>query len=444
MVSQQICPACATANSTFASVCRSCSSPLAPRASAPGAIGLFAPAEGNGQAADGTPAATFEATPRTKLPGEESGWPASRLSASSLQVWASDGWTGVPRSPTAAPDRRGGSEWAAIPPPLPPPPPPPPTSPPLSQLANQAPATPPAPPRAALAFHVNVGAESALAAGRPAPAPLGPPPPPPPPLTGSGHSSGLPPAVDASDAESGGRGWGIREPRPALASAAVAFAELPGAAGLAPASPAHSGRGRGTAFVAARPVRRPRTGLHAVFLALFVALVGAGVVLYMHSGQEEGLGSGVHTLSVPATLNGLAANTSSVVAVENATVRSQMASDPNVTGSAVAIYGDPTGADYYTMVLATAGRALTETDLSNDIANLERGPAGWRFDLATASVTSVSGVNFHCGPASGIGAGVTFCTWVDGNVQGIVWGGAALGESGTLVAAQAARSTAEH
>ena len=169
MVSQQICPSCATANSTFASVCRSCSTALEPRSLPSDTSGGFAIYGADGQAAvQAAPASASTAGYAPAPPSAAGGnghWPAEKLTPSSLQKWASDGWTGLPRAQVPRPVRPASHSWAAPPPPgdddgpvaaVPPPPPA---------------APPPAPPapRGPLAFHLDVGAGSALAAsGTPA------------------------------------------------------------------------------------------------------------------------------------------------------------------------------------------------------------------------------------------------------------------------------------
>ena len=170
VVSQQICASCATANSTFASVCRSCSAPLEPRSLPSDTSGGFAIYGADGQAAVQAAPASTPPTDYASAPHSASGgnghWPAERLTPSTLQKWASDGWTGLPRAQTPLPVRPASRSWAA-PPPAPPgcdggtaaavPPPPP-----------AAPPDVPAAPRGPLAFHLEVGAGSALAAGTPA------------------------------------------------------------------------------------------------------------------------------------------------------------------------------------------------------------------------------------------------------------------------------------
>jgi len=297
-VSQQICPSCATANSTFATVCRSCSVPLEQRVlpiatsdgfkvfSGSGQPAIPAPADGfrvfggNGHApapapADGfrvfggaghapapapavpPPPLAYEAGPRGAA-GEESGWPADRLTPSRFQTWAAGGWTGVPRSQAPKP---GGAD----PPPWGPPPAPLRRDSLMSAAPAPAPAAVPAP-RAPLAFHLDVGAGSAPA---PAPGALGSP---------AFPAGGAPRVPGEADDRGGGRGWGVREQRPAPASAWVPGSVMYGAGGANPenACPA--------APAAAPPRRWSRTGLQVAILALLVVVATAGVFLTLMRG----------------------------------------------------------------------------------------------------------------------------------------------------------------
>ena len=101
-MSQQICASCATANSTFASVCRSCSAPLEPRSLPSDTSGGFAIYGADGQAAVQAAPASTPPTDYASAPHSASGgnghWPAERLTPSTLQKWASDGWAGLPRA----------------------------------------------------------------------------------------------------------------------------------------------------------------------------------------------------------------------------------------------------------------------------------------------------------------------------------------------------------
>ena len=52
-------------------------------------------------------------------------------------------------------------------------------------------------------------------------------------------------------------------------------------------------------------------------------------------------------------------------------------------------------------------------------------------------------MSFHCGaPLSG--EMTSMCTWVDGNVFGVVEGSASVGAAATTAAAEQARTIAEH
>ena len=76
---------------------------------------------------------------------------------------------------------------------------------------------------------------------------------------------------------------------------------------------------------------------------------------------------------------------------------------------------------------------LTAADLSQIDAHL----------LTVSSVQTANGVSFHCGqPLSGDMP--SMCTWVDGNVLGVVEGSASVGAAATAAAAEQARTTAEH
>lgn len=295
-MSQQICQSCATANSTFASVCRSCSAPLAPRApssDAPGGFGMYG---SNGQnvpptatppAPPASPSPTYEASPRSAL-GEEGGWPAERFSVSSHQVWASNGWTGVPREQPQIARAPVSPVWG-------PPPAPGPTRS-DGRSATAAPTVPPFPlavqppaPRAPMAFHLDGGAGSALAAAPrvsaspPIPAPSSPSAPP----ALATTSPAVPPAASPG---SGGRGWGVREQRPSLYPAWTPVAGTSGSNGGPSAGGAYAGVGvhPGYGHTAEPGVVMPRVGryravLRVLVLLVFVVLVGAGAFLYLKS-----------------------------------------------------------------------------------------------------------------------------------------------------------------
>ncbi len=299
-MSQQICPSCATANSTFATVCRSCSVPLEPRVlpiatsdgfkvfggnghtPAPAPADGFRVFGGNGHTpapapADGfrvfsgdgqTPAPTaavpppppaYEAGPRGAA-GEESGWPAHQLTPSRFQTWGGGGWTGLPRSQAPKPGGDDPPAWG-----------PPPAPPRRDSLMSAGPALAPAAaapaPRAPLAFHLDVGAGSALA---PAPGALGSP--------AASPAGGAPRMPGEADDRGGGRGWGVREQRPAPASAWVPGSVAYGAGGATP------GYAYPAAPAAAPPRRWSRTGLQIAILALLVVVATAGVFLTLMRG----------------------------------------------------------------------------------------------------------------------------------------------------------------
>jgi len=292
-VSQQVCPSCATANSTYASVCRSCSAPLTPRPPSSDASSGFAVYGNDGGGAAPAPASPpppvsldFQAGPRS-APGEEGGWPAERLSLSSHQVWASNGWTGVPRVQPHTPR-------AHVPPVWGPPPAPGPTrsdgrsAAPARITPALPPAVPPPAPRAAMAFHLDGGAGPALAAAPRMSAPTSSPAPPV--AATAALASTVPAPTDA-----GGCGWGIREQRPSMYPAGT---PIPAAAGST-GRPSAGGPSAGGAYagvgvhpeygypaqpvVSAPRVGRSRTVLRVLVLLIFVALVAAGAFLYLRS-----------------------------------------------------------------------------------------------------------------------------------------------------------------
>jgi len=303
-VSQQICQSCATANSTFASVCRSCSAPLPPRplaSEAPPGFGAYVsygqsgPSVPTPTVAPASPPHTYEASPRS-APAEEGGWPAERLSVSSHQVWASNGWTGVPREQPRNPRPPVSPVWG-------PPPAPGPTrsdgrsaTPPPAALAPTVPALPPAvpppAPRAPMAFHLDVGAGSALAAAPHAPAPPSmpaPSSPPRPPAAATVVSTSSSTASLAAP-DGGGRGWGVREQKPSLYPAWAPVAGRSGSGGGPSAGGAYAGIGLHTGYghtaepaALAPRVGRYRAVLRVFVLLVFVVLVAAGAFLYLKS-----------------------------------------------------------------------------------------------------------------------------------------------------------------
>lgn len=438
MVSQQLCPACTTANSTFASVCRNCAAVLAPRplpgdAAAPRAVG-----DGGGSAA-GAVAPAYVPAPR-QASGEGGDWPTEALTPSRLAPVLSDGWTGLPRLQSSDPG------WPA---PSSPSPPPMPAPPPMAALGSDGPiaAEPPPPPPAPapLSFHLDVGAGSALGASARTAAPLAPPPPP---ATGPADA----PAGGSGGGGDGssGRGWGVRETRPTSGSAWAepGPANPPAGAALAGAAPppGYLPPGADPTAVTA-PRGHARKGLQIAVLALLVLMVAAGAFLYLRSRQLEGLGTGAHTLSTPASLGGNAENANPELqllgqAFESAAKSSATSKVPGLKQAIMAFYGstDGTAAGTSPELLLTAAsfdHALTAADLQS----LGSGFSG--FDYATSSVQTVSGVSFHCGPISTADM-ASACLWVDGNVFGMVLGAPAAGPASTLAAAEEARSSAEH
>ena len=425
MVSQQICPSCATANSTFASVCRSCSTALEPRSLPSDTSGGFAIYGADGQAAvqaapASAPTADYAPAPPSTA-GGNGHWPAEKLTPSSLQKWASDGWTGLPRAQVPRPVRPVSHSWAGPPPPgndaglaaavtLPPPAAPPPA---------------PAAPRAPLAFHLDVGAGSALAASG-TPAAFAPP----------------PPSAGAGD-DGGGRGWGVREQKPAPSSAwAVQPASYTPPAPYAPpgARPAH---GALPTASWAPSGRRPRVGVQIFFLSVVAVLITAGIFIYLMNGMAAEFGSGTHTLSMPLTLGGDAPNTNPELTAAGSSLESEIEAN---AGSAkaklqqtlVGFYGSEGGVsdgvlpNYFLFMMSVNG-PLTAADLSQIDAQL----------LTVSSVQTANGVSFHCGKALS-GDMPSMCTWADGNILGVVEGSASIGAAATAAAAEQARTTAEH
>ncbi len=422
MVSQQICPSCATANSTFASVCRSCSTALEPRSLPSDTSGGFAIYGTDGQAAvQAAPASASTAGYAPAPPSAAGGnghWPAEKLTPSSLQKWASDGWTGLPRAQVPRPVRPASHSWAA-------PPPSGDDGGPVVAVPPTPPAAPPPAPRGPLAFHLDVGAGSALAASG-TPAAFAPPPPP----AGAGD-------------DGGGRGWGVREQKPAPSSAwAVEPATYTPPAPYTPpgARPAY---GPPASAAWAPSGRRPRVGVQIFFLSLIAVLITAGIFIYLMNGMAPGVGSGIHTLTRPLTLGGDAPNPNPELTGAGTTLESEVEAN---AGSAraelqqtlVGFYGSVDGVtdgvlpDYLLFMMSVNG-SLTASDLSQIDAHL----------LTVSSVQTANGVSFHCGRPLG-GDMPSMCTWVDGNVLGVVEGSASVGAAATMAAAEQARTIAEH
>ena len=187
-------------------------------------------------------------------------------------------------------------------------------------------------------------------------------------------------------------------------------------------------------------MHRSRTGLHAFVVLLLAVLVAAGLLLYLSGGLKQGLGSGTHTLSAPATLAGLAQDATPQLQSAGTALRGDIeASDPSphaLQQLVTAFYASPpsSGAaatpDYF-LFMSSFGAPLTSTDLT-DIGSL----------VIVTNVETVDGVVFHCGtPITGTMS--SLCLWIDGNVMGVVEGAAAVGPAGTLVAAEEARSAGE-
>jgi hypothetical protein len=205
----------------------------------------------------------------------------------------------------------------------------------------------------------------------------------------------------------------------------------------------------GYGYPAQPAVNAPRVGRsRAVFrvlvLLVFVVLVGAGAFLYLSNESAQGLGSGVHTVSAPATLGGLAPDTNGAMAALSSSVQSQMASASGISGSVFSVYGFAApGSSGYILGMESDDQAVTPSGLSQFVAGFDSTSSA-AFNLATATVSSDTGVSFHCAPVTLSGAASTMCVWGDGNVVAVVIGASGAGSSATLAAAEEARSTAEH
>lgn len=537
MVSQQICPSCATANSTFASTCRICRTPLSPKTFPDEELELTY-----------EPARTSRSSAPMSMPG--AAWPAERLTPSHLaERYSSDVWASLPPPlpDGAAPSAL--SNWPAAPAAA--------ADPPAAEArgpvatepiagSDASPESVPAtsiPPRPPLSFHLDTQAGAVLAASPPsapaaslpqagpgngaaAPAaasspsapggyagalgvadvaaasdgptpsaftrfaervaarnagatastpPLGGGPPlspafptnletpaPPPVFTTAvpaAPPAPLPPPAPATDGPApnwseapSGRGWAVREQRAGPAAEWSVPAAGPtgypaaGPAGYPAVSAAYPDPASAVAAPAPwEPGAARRSGTAARLFILFVVLVlifAAGLWYFAYGpGGSQGMGSGTHTISAPATLGGQSQNTNAAVDLVTAALQQKIAGDPLWNGSVVAVYGDIiSSTDYYMLAVVTSSRQLAYSDLSSAIQSMDDN-ASAGFDLSKATVTAVNGVNFHCGPTS---AGVTLCVWIDGNVEGTVFGGAGAGSGATLSAAEEARSTAEH
>jgi hypothetical protein len=192
-------------------------------------------------------------------------------------------------------------------------------------------------------------------------------------------------------------------------------------------------------------VGRSRAAFRALILLVFVALVGAGAFLYLRSEASQGLGSGTHTLTTPATIGGYAQNTNpqlqAISQLLEVAIQSEPGRIPGAQQAAAAYYGSTdgtgSGADpEYDLVAVAYDRALTSADLTT-MADAMSG-----FDYATSTVQTSDGVSFHCGPETGSHM-ASVCMWVDGNVLGQVESASGVSQSSTLAAAEQARDSAE-
>jgi hypothetical protein len=188
--------------------------------------------------------------------------------------------------------------------------------------------------------------------------------------------------------------------------------------------------------------RRSHLGLQIATLSLIAVLVTAGVFLYLMSGLTDGLGSGMHTLSTPPTLGGASQNLNPQLVSAGQAFQAEMESESAATTgdfrqTVLAFYGtaEVTGTgiipDYF-LFLMSASAPLTTADLTK-VETI----------LTVNTVQTDNGVEFHCGaPVSGMMT--SLCTWIDGNVWGVVEGASAVTLSQTLATAESARDTAEH
>ncbi len=368
----------------------------------------------------------YEAGPRA-AGGDEGGWPTNHLSASRFQAWASDGWTGVPREQASASQRPASPVWG-------PPAAPPPQRSDGHHGAAPPQAAPPPPSRGPLAFHLDVGAGSALAAAPPAS------PPPSPPVTPFAVAPQSGPG--RADPPDGGRGWGIRQHRQFPGSSVTAPAPA------VPAAPARPPAARSVQAYAIPPApwedppkRRGRPVLTALVMLVLAALVVGGVVLYLSGGLNQGLGSGTHTLAVPAALGGLAEDSSPHLQAAEQTLQAGVEGadrTPHVLLQMVtAFYAPPAPGgggiatpEYY-LFMSSYDAALTSTDRTA-LGTL----------ITAGTIQTVNGISFHCGTPTG-GSMSSLCFWIDGNVMGVVEGAAVVGPASTLAAAEEARAAGE-
>ena len=115
-----------------------------------------------------------------------------------------------------------------------------------------------------------------------------------------------------------------------------------------------------------------------------------------------------------------------------------VAANSGLEQTVVGFYGSSDGIadgiqpDYF-LFLESVNTSLTASDLSQVDSHL----------LTVISVQTADRVSFHCGaPLSG--EMTSMCTWVDGNVFGVVEGSASVGAAATTAAAEQARTIAEH
>jgi len=320
-----------------------------------------------------------------------------------------------------------------------------------------------------MAFHLDVGAGSALAAAvsapprMPAPAPprtpaAAPPRMPAPSISPAPAPSPMPTAglvsttpvatpVEALDG-AGGRGWGVREQRPALYPTWLPAPVAPGPTGGPSAGGAYAGVGLypgygypGQPSATAPRVGRSRAAFRALILLVFVALVGAGAFLYLSSESTQGLGSGTHTVSAPATLGGLTQDTNSQLTAVLSEYQSTFDNTPGINQTAMGVYGfDAAGSPGYFLIMMNMDQTVTATGLDNYIDGIDRG-AGSSFNLSAATITAANGVDYHCTPLTLSGGTGAVCMWVDGNVIGVVAGTGS--DAQTLALAEDARSSGE-
>jgi hypothetical protein len=189
----------------------------------------------------------------------------------------------------------------------------------------------------------------------------------------------------------------------------------------------------------ASPGRRPRVGVQIFFLSLIAVLITAGIFIYLMNGMAAGVGSGTHILSTPASLGGAVPDKNAVLQLLVQPLQAEIQADA-IPGSATirqtvaGFYGAPgaSDADYF-LVMVSTNAPLTASDLSQADSHL----------LAVSSVQTANGVSFHCGK-SVINNIPSICTWVDGNVFGVVQGSSDVSAAATMAAAEQARIIAEH